>query len=391
MESGRAASPDTQVFFARPELIGDSVVLLPYPAAIARRPMGPWNLRLVRAAVKRQQVLFRDIAVTWVTAFPRSAEAMEALAVALEMLEDPAALDTLRRAHALALTTAERVSTSAAVVWMLVKLGTPSSPSRLRQAKALADSLLRDTSAASGDPLALANIAALTGRSRLAASLIRRASLAGTPVPHALLDAPALLVFASLGGPADSVRSLAEQVEARLGDGSLQGREELALEWLGRPTRFAGLLGPFHPLQRLVGKGDYLVDAIAAWGRGDTSSVRRTLDRLRVSRQAVPPGDRAIDAVYAEAILFTRLQDDSGAVAWLDPTLNNLRQAAPGTFDDPARPGALVNAMALRADLAAGMADTVSARRWATAVSILWADADDFLQPLVIRMRKRGS
>jgi hypothetical protein len=188
----------------------------------------------------------------------------------------------------------------------------------------------------------------------------------------------------------DSVRALTEQVEARLGDGSLQGREELALEWLGRPARFAALAGPFRPLQGLRGKGDYLVDAIAAWTEGDTLAVRRTLDRLRVSRQAVQPGDRAIDAVYAEAVLFTRLGDDVGAIAWLDPTLNSLRQAAPGTFNDPARPGALVNAMALRADLAVRAGDPDTARRWASAVSILWSDADDFLQPLVTRMRKLG-
>jgi hypothetical protein len=186
----------------------------------------------------------------------------------------------------------------------------------------------------------------------------------------------------------DSVRALAQVVDQVLTDPSLPRRDDLSLEWLVWTARFAALLEPLLPIERGQVKGDILVDAIVASTKGDTQSVRQTLDRLRESRRAIPPADRAIDALYPEAILYTRLHDDIGAIAWLDPTLNSLHQSAPGTFDSPPRPGALVNAMALRADLAARSGDAADARRWAEAVSILWSDADDFLQPLVMRMRR---
>jgi hypothetical protein len=48
----------------------------------------------------------------------------------------------------------------------------------------------------------------------------------------------------------------------------------------------------------------------------------------------------------------------------------------------------LVRAMALRADLAAASGDHAAAARWAQAVTILWSDADQFLQPTVRRMRE---
>ena len=44
--------------------------------------------------------------------------------------------------------------------------------------------------------------------------------------------------------------------------------------------------------------------------------------------------------------------------------------------------------MALRAELAAKVGDAKGARRWAAAVVELWSGADEFLQPLVSRMRE---
>ncbi|HTH64487.1 MAG TPA: serine/threonine-protein kinase [Gemmatimonadales bacterium] len=385
---GRAAPPDTSTFYARPMWVGDSLVLVPYRATISKGLIRPWDSRLVQSAVQHERMLFHDIAVTWVTAFPRSAQAMEALAVALEMLDLPASMDTLRRARTLAVTPDERMSTAAAEVWMQVKLGTPSSPWRLSQAKALADSILGDSSQAIRDSRTLVYLAALTGRARLAASLVHRVSREGQWVPPSFVSVPSLLVYGSLGGPLDSVRALAQEVDKVLTDPSLPRRDDLSFEWVVWTARFAALLEPFPPIERGQVKGDYLVDAIVSSTRGDTQSVRGTLDRLRQSRRAIPPVDLAIDALYPEAILFIRLHDDKGAIAWLDPKLNSLRQSAPGTFDSPPRPGALVNAMALRAELAARSGDVSNARRWAEAVSILWSDADDFLQPLVLRMRR---
>jgi hypothetical protein len=234
------------------------------------------------------------------------------------------------------------------------------------------------------EPQTLAGVAALTGRANLAASLLRRGDGPSRGLPRSLQAAPALLVYASLGGPPDSLRSIERAVLDGLSESSPPPRDDQILSWLGRAAVLGAPAGTLEAIQRTKDQGDYLVDVMAAWAAGDTSSVRAFLAELRASRQYP---DRAIDAAYPEAVLFTWMHDDHGAIAWLDGTLTNLTQAAPGTFNDPARPGALVNAMALRADLADRTGDRLGARRWAQAVVILWSDADEFLQPLVGRMR----
>ena len=157
--------------------------------------------------------------------------------------------------------------------------------------------------------------------------------------------------------------------------------------WLGRPAALAFPNYPFGSLGRLVGGGNYLVDVEAAFRRGDTATVRRKFSELRVARRSVPPGDLTLDALYPEAWLYAALGDDSAAAAWLDPTLDGLLATSPEVFSDPANAGALVQAMALRSELAARMGDTGTAARWASVVSVLWADADAFLQPRVSRLR----
>src|SRR5207247_2219870 len=106
---GRAVAPDTTVFAARPIWQGDTLALLPYPrqASLALEVVP----EAVTVAARHERELFLEVATAWVTAFPRSADALEALAIALEMLGNPAALDTLRRASALATTPADRLGT----------------------------------------------------------------------------------------------------------------------------------------------------------------------------------------------------------------------------------------------------------------------------------------
>jgi hypothetical protein len=80
--------------------------------------------------------------------------------------------------------------------------------------------------------------------------------------------------------------------------------------------------------------------------------------------------------------------EDSAAAAWLDPTLRTLATAAPRISADPAAPGALVRAMAFRAELAQRLNQPEQAKRWAIAVKVLWTNADPFLQPVVTRMAR---
>jgi hypothetical protein len=101
----------------------------------------------------------------------------------------------------------------------------------------------------------------------------------------------------------------------------------------------------------------------------------------------VSPAAISFDGVYPEAALLSRLGNDAEAIAWLDPALQALPATGPLALANPAAAGTFVRAMALRAELAARVGDSVTARRWARAVEILWSNADEFLQPVVTRAR----
>jgi hypothetical protein len=203
------------------------------------------------------------------------------------------------------------------------------------------------------------------------------------------MSAGPLLVFAALGGPGDSLRDLEQRVDSaiarRLPAPMQQGAR---LNWLGRPAALAFPTHPFLSHPRLVGEGILQVDAEAALLRGDTITVRRVLAKLRTVRRFAAPADLTLDALYPEAWVLAALQDPEAAIAWLDPTLATLEAIAPEKLVDPANPGALVRAMALRAELAERSGDPVAAARWARPVVILWSGADPFLQPIVRKMER---
>ncbi len=360
---GRGLSSGAADFAAYPLWQGDTLAFVPYPT---------------------KEILS--------AAYPRSADAMEALAIALELLGDPSALDTLRRARAVASSPGERVRAAGSEVWMRVKFSVPSDLVGLQSARALADSQLRSYALAEApEPEVLASLAALTGRAQLAAALKRPTEVpAGWEGPPELeWMAVRLLTFAALGGPVDSLRVLERTVGTTIDRTIVMpARRRARLQWLARPATLAFPEYRFQSLPGLVGTGDYLVDAQMAFARGDTAFVRSLYAELRAARRHLPPGDLTIDALYPEAWLLAALGDDRAAIAWLDPTLVSLLSTPPELLVEPANAAALVRAMALRADLADRMGERGTAARWAAVVVALWSDADPFLQPLVRRMRR---
>lgn len=388
--AGHAVAPDTTSFLARPSWQGDSLAFVPYPQRVflGREDM-PAGLGL---AIRRERQLFHDIATAWATAFPQSAAAQEALAISLGLLGDPAALDTLGRARRLASEPGDRIRLAGAEVWMRVKFSAPADIAGLRRARAVADSLLTASPTTSEiEPLLLASIATLTGRARLAAALSRQRAAASAqvvPPPLAQVALP-LLTFSALGGPLDSVRALEQQVDAAIDRGlSTRAQRGARLAWLARAATLAFPDYRFSSLERLAGTGDYLLDAEAALLRGDSSAVRRMLADQRAQRRFALPSDLTFDALYPEARLLAALGESRAAMAWLDPTLAALSSSAPDIFTDPANAGALVRAMALRAELAQQVGESSLAARWAGAVAVLWSNADAFLEPRVRRMER---
>jgi tRNA A-37 threonylcarbamoyl transferase component Bud32 len=376
---GYALAPDTSRFLGRASWQGDSLVVVPFPARWVWDGDSRATPLRAAAAVRHQREFFHDLTTTWVTAFPTSAEAFGALAVALELLNDPAALDTLRRARSLAVDSDERLRIAGAEVWMQLKFALPADLQGVRAAQGLADSLLEVYPASTGpDPFLFASIAVLTGRAPLAAQLARRAALSGQwtlPAPIAR-SASALMVFAGLGGPADSLEALESQVRAGINALDEQQRQQARLEWLARP---ATLAFPDHRLpviRELAGQGYDLVDAQMALLAGDTASVRRILDIAAPARLSNAAEDRTLDVLFPEASLRAAIGDVRGAVAWLDPTLSALAKTPPQSLGDPARAGCLIRAMALRARLAAALGDSQAVKLWSRPLRILRPSRD---------------
>ena len=389
LRAGRGLPPDTTMYVASPSWVGDSLVLYPVPERDAERGR-PTVTATTGTAIRQQRQLFHDIASGWVAAYPQSPEALEALAIALEMLGESSALDTLRRARRLASTPADRLQLAGREGWLLVKQSRPAQVAALRQARVLADSLLESASADEAPhPRLLASIAALTGRASLAARLSRRAAVRGSwNVPPPLGSAaPALLVFAALGGPADSLHALEALVASTI-DRALPSseRRRARAEWLARPATLAFPDVRLAAISSQDGGSDYLLNAQAAFARGNIVPPRNMLERVRPARRAAPPYELPIDALYPEAWLLAAIGDSAGAAAWLDPTLGSLAFTDPQMFADAARGGPLVRSMAFRAELAHSAGDDTAARQWAAAVTILWSNADGFLQPVVRRM-----
>jgi len=383
---GYTEPPGSGRFLAYPAWAGDSLVLVPYPDREffqAREQTIPKSLD---EAVRHQRLQFHQVASAWMTAYPNSADALEAIAVSLEMRGDPSCLDSLRRARTLARSPEEMLRVGASLVWMQIKFSVPQDSAGIRAARLLADSLLRafpPGNAPNAD--ALASLAALTGRATLAVQYGRDPSgVIARDIPASLRDlAYPFLVYAALGGPRDSLLALEPRMVAALdGVESREERTALRMEWLARPATLA--FGDVHlnSLNSLAGMGDYLVDAEVAWTRRDTSAIDSILAGVKLVRRSLRPSDVTFDALLPEAWLLVSIGKDQQAATWLDPTLGAFRLMAPQVLATPDRAGPFVRAAALRAILANRLGDHRTAQRWAAVVDILWSEPDPFLVPL---------
>jgi tetratricopeptide (TPR) repeat protein len=392
LRGGRAVPPDTGFFVAHPGWQGDTLVFVPYPANDVAAGKPETMPASMHDAVVHQRQLFRDIATGWTAAFPKSADALEALAVSLELLGDPSALETLRRARLLAATADERERAAIAEVWLRLKFATPDDPAGIVAIRALADSLLaRPDSARIAEPALRAPVAALVGRVRLAAELSGQAAERGTPpLPTALARAgQALVTYASFGGPADTLKNLERRVKAGIAGALTAEEQSLARRaWLERAATLAYPDVVLATLTQTTGEADLLLRAQLDAHAGRWEAVRAAFADLRAQRRSLAPEEIVVDALYAEARLLVQLGDDRAAAEWLDPTLASLRRAAPQTLAWVSGSAGLVRAMALRAEIADRAGDRATATRWARPVTILWSDADPFLQSVVQRMTR---
>ena len=391
VRSGIGLSDPLHRFAAYPSWTDDTLSFIPFPNEILSsadprtRNVLP---RTVGVAVQRQQQLFHEIATEWSASSPGSAEAAEAVALSLFLLGEPSAIDTLTRAKALAKTPTERQRIVATEIWMRVQFALPGDVAALRRARALADSILLARTSDNVDPHTLASIAALTGHAFETTQIESAASEKTFAPPSAAIDriSRSLVILAAFGGPADSLRVLERRIDSLVALLVRHGqRDTVRVAALGRAATLAFPDFRLSATPTLLAGGMYLLDADAAFLRGDTARIRQVLAKVRRQREAFEPPELTLDGVFPEAWLIAAIGDTRGAVEWLDPTLVKLRVSS--TLVDPVRAAMLVRAMAFRADLAATSGDRATAARWAAAVVELWSGADAFLQPLVNRMR----
>jgi tetratricopeptide (TPR) repeat protein len=355
----------------------------------------------VTTAVSANRELMRDIATTWVTAFPRNADAHETLSLVLETLgelsagrsKDYSALSEIRKARTLARDPAAALRMSNGEVRLLLK------SEHMTEAGGLADSLLRaNPSPTMENAQQLRGLAALVGRVNLAAQLQRRAAPDYTflapdweeiKVPVSLTDAAlGLFAYASFGAPLDSIAALERRVE-RLIPGYVQAsrRQIVRQTLLDVPAMMAFPERGASPVHRGSAGGNYLLVMQWKLSRGDTAGVRKDFVELARLRQNLRQGDIAFDATYQEARLLLSIADTARAIRLLDLSLEALPTLGTYLLDQLPQVATLVRGMALRAQLAAQAGDSTEAKRRARDVLILWANADPVVHSTLERMR----
>jgi tetratricopeptide (TPR) repeat protein len=400
---GHAPAADTLRFGAFPSLEHDTLAFTPWPVADFFSARGGSRPATTQAAVAHNREVLRKTIVTWIDAFPASADAHEALGLVLEATGeiDPgpsaerSALAAVQRARGLTHDPEQALRSAVAEVRLLFKL------ERFGDAAALADSVLAAAPAEAGPLTArrLAGLAVLTGRVYDAARFLRLSAPLDTPITWdglAVPDAPipvkqaglALLAYASLGAPAESLRALKARVDQRVTSwAGPVSRERLRLAVLHVPMGLAFESIGLSDVHRADAGGDYILEVQWAIAHGDTAAARAELGRQAALRTRSRAGDIAVNGTYGEAQALLQLGDTAAARVLLDLSLQALPTLGTYLLEQPEQVGCAVRAMALRAELASRAGDDATAVRWARAVTTLWAKADPPLEPSLQRMR----
>ena len=371
-------SADSQSrFLARPTLLGDTLAMIPYLQEVVFRGGNAAVPAGFAKAIAQQRREFRATAMGWSSAFPRSSEAKEAVSLALELLEDPAALDTIRVARALATDRTRRWDLAAAEVSLLVRFGLPDDLPALRRAGALADSLLRTVPsgpAISYESLELLSI--LRGRCDDAMRFAARRTVPsseGEPPSAAMAESRALLDRVAMRCDAVGDTRVIGQFVGRLDRDPLY-RDAPDRAYLDQVMLYRQVLMASQRDSALVERLALtvplpLMRAARAVARHDPSAARAALGEFDLA------ATDAIPMTPDFALIAARLWSDAGVPARaeriLDETLRQVRGIDPNVLRDPGRIAALLRVMEWRGRLAAAAGDRSTARRWQDAIVAL--------------------
>lgn len=374
---------------------GDTVAFAVAPLEVVAAARAADDPAATAAGIAQVRTLFQRITRTWASAFPRSAGAKEGLALSLELRGDASAIDTLRAALRMSVEAQQRARLLGNLIWAETKFGIAGRPELLRDARRLADSVVRTAGAGSADRSTFelqGRLAALTGHCSAAIDFAHRAaapSLQRTPIPDRVVaDAQARLVNAAMGCGDLSLPSIDQLVAGASLDRAPESMRLIMIQSVFlREIRSAEVLDTAWAV-RLARSGDYLLTARVAAERGMRDSARAVLERIRGLRRYTARISVSPDAAVPETFAWLRMRDSTAALRWLDDALSEAAFFPPmfGTESDNIVMTAFtVRALVLRADVARDARDR---RRWATSALALWDGADAALAPTVARLRQ---
>lgn len=381
----RGTAADTSLtFFARPSLQGDTIAFIPYPSD--RILGGHLDLAGVHEGRLHLRRMFRDITASWARALPGSAEAKEAVAIALEMLGDVAAArDSFRVARALATDPGTKVRLASSEVLADLKHAIRESGD-IERSMALVDSLMRHAvprDAASADRLA--RLAVLTGRCADAQRLLAAAARP-LEVPVPLSATVNATVHATIPGivmgcrAPSALRDLTQSIGFT--GGSAEQRLETEYHAVGQliglfPREYAEEARRFA-----ASMGDYALVVVDSLSRDNAEGARRTLARQAQRRRAAGVPGLLPDAGLTEARLWLQVGDSTMAASILDASLREFSGAQPlesrRVLENAVMLATVVPALSLRAALARARGE--SDARWTSIATQLWRRADPALR-----------
>jgi hypothetical protein len=391
---------DSTVYYALPELDHDTLAFRPLSVAeLATASLSP-RPDNVLSAVSRNRRLMRQMAEEWVRRAPRDPIAYDSLATWAEVsggvatvagVREPA-LQVVEQALSFARDSTVRADLGVRHVRLLLK-GRQFRAARVAAESLLAAGLTRRTPWVAG----AAGVAALTGRFEPAVPALIHDPILGKVVSTrgASIDLPPqlaelnarLTARTALGIQDDSVQHLADAIDrivpsyftdssaARTVRSGLLPRSLIFVYPAGEQyiVRYADPAAPFGLYRAL--------------SLGDSSSVRAAVSARLRNDNASEVGV-SIEMTFLYAQLALAVHDTSAAVRLLDPILDAMPTLSPSLLIRVDQTGALVRALALRADIANDLGDRRRAHDYAAAVVELWQHADPELQGTVKRMRR---
>jgi hypothetical protein len=196
------------------------------------------------------------------------------------------------------------------------------------------------------------------------------------------------LIYAALGGPADTLAILEARVRTGIEELLIpedrftpEDRFMARVNWLLRPATLAFFHHEMDALETIRDIPDYILDLQVAMSAGDTGSVRSGFERLAERRKGLLPSRITLDTLVPEAELLVLLGDLQAAADALDPAVRALPQIISSMLTDPVQAAVLARAVGLRATIAHGLGDEEASAQWRRALVTLWSDSDPFLQP----------